>query len=310
MSIKNLIINLIERRWLGAPLRVVGRLTRRRRYLGGLINPFYLPTTLVENGVARLIAYPDSYIDLVSGLRGAVRLSTRTFEPEISYLIQTLIDEDDVILDIGANVGLHTVRFAQLAHKGHVYAFEPVKEMAKRLSQNCSLNRVENVTIVDCALGVRNETLPISVNVAGIGLEGTSSLTGSFHVEDHPENYETRNVPVRRLDDLIQELGIDRRISLIKMDTEGFETFVIEGALETLRKNDPVMIIEAHSRRLKAAGKSFDWYLEIFPDYHIFIMPAISRTNPYLRLEPLGPNQPEIAVNLLLLPSAKFHSVG
>ncbi len=310
MSIKNLIINLIERRWLGAPLRVVGRLTRRRRYLGGLINPFYLPTTLVENGDSRLIAYPDSYIDLVSGLRGAVRLSTRTFEPEVSYLIQTLINKDDVILDIGANVGLHTVRFAQLAYEGHVYAFEPVKEMAKRLSQNCSLNRVENVTIVDCALGVRNETLPISVNIAGVGLEGTSSLTGSFHVEDHPENYETRNVPVRKLDDLIQELGIDRRINLIKMDTEGFETFVIEGALETLRKNKPVMIIEAHSRRLKAAGKSFDWYLETFPDYDVFIMPAISRTNPYIRLEPLSPNQPEIAVNLLMLPSAKFHSVG
>lgn len=307
MSAKTLIIELIERRWIGAIFRIAGRSTRYRSHLKGLINPFHLPTTLVDNGGSRLIAYPNSYLDLAAGLNRAVRLSVDTYEPEISYLIGSLIKEDDVVLDIGANVGLHTVKFAQIAKKGHVFAFEPVKEMAERLSQNCALNRLENVTIVESALGERSEMLPIAVNIAGAGLEGTSSLVESFHVEDHPENYKTRNVPVRRLDDLIEELGIDGRIGFIKMDTEGFETFVLEGAGETVRKNKPIMIIEAHSRRLEKAGKSFEWYLEKFPDYHVFILPAISRTNPYLRLEPLRPGQPEIAVNLVLLPRTNSH---
>ncbi len=51
-----------------------------------------------------------------------------------------------------------------------------------------------------------------------------------------------------------------------------------------------------------AAGRSFQWYLDTFPDHHIFIVYAADRTNPYLRLAPLTPDQPEIAVNLLLLP--------
>jgi len=302
MSVKAFVIELIERRWIGAVFRVVGRSTRYRSHLGGLINPFHLPTTLVNNHGSRLVAYPKSYLDLAGGLNRAVRLSVDVFEPEISYLVETFIKEDDIVLDIGANVGLHTVKFAQIAKKGHVYAFEPVREMADRLSQNCALNRLENVTIVEAALGSQSGTLPISVNISGAGLEGTSSLVDSVHVENHPENYKARDVPVRRLDDLVEGFGIDGRIAFIKMDTEGFETYVFEGATETVKKNKPIMIVEAHSRRLKKAGKSFEWYLDNFPEYHVFILPAISRTNPYFRLEPLKPCQPEIAVNLLFLP--------
>ena len=62
------------------------------------------------------------------------------------------------------------------------------------------------------------------------------------------------------------------------------------------------MIIEAHSTRLAKVGLSFQWYLETFPDYHALIVYSITPANPYLRLEPLGDEPPEIAVNLLLLP--------
>ncbi len=71
--------------------------------------------------------------------------------------------------------------------------------------------------------------------------------------------------------------------------------------MKTLEKPS-AMIVEAHSRRLAKAGKSFQWYLDTFADYHIFVMPAVDRANPYFRLVPLTAEQPEIAVNLLLLP--------
>ncbi len=299
---KSLILDVLENRVLGWPLRLLGGLTRGRPKILGFINPFYVPRWTVERHGARLLADHDDYVARVSKDSRIVRFDPGTYEPEISYLIETLIKPDDVVLDIGANVGLHTVAFAHAAAQGHVFAFEPVDEMADKLSRNCALNGIENVTLVRCALGDAETTMDMNVNIAGKGMEGTSSLTSTVHVDAHPEWYDRRRVPVRRLDDLIGDLMPEARIGFVKIDTEGFETFIIKGGLDVLRRDRPRMILEAHTRQLAAAGKSFQWYLDTFPDYHVLVIYAPSRANPYLRLEPLDPDQPEIAVNLLLLP--------
>ena len=302
MGWKQAILDLIEHPIAGYPARALGRLTWHRSHIAGMINPFHLPTILVDRDGSPLIARPGTYLFMNSGRENAVRFGPEQYEPEISYLIDYLIKDTDVVLDIGANVGLHTVAFARKVTKGHVYSFEPVAEMAERLSENVALNGLTNVTLVPCGLGAEDDTLEMSVNIGGAGLEGTSTIAGSVHLDREPENYETRQVPVRRLDAIVQSLGIKERIGFVKIDTEGFETWVIEGGLETIREHRPAMIVEAHSRRLAAAGKDFQWYLDQFPDYHILIIYPVNRVNPYLRLVPLTATQPEIAVNLLLLP--------
>lgn len=302
MGFKQLILDTIERPLAGLPARMLGRLTWRHSHLFGMINPFHVPAILVDRDGSPLIARPDTYLFMNSGREHAIKFGPEQYEPEISYLIDYLIRDDDVVLDIGANVGLHTVAFARKASSGHVYSFEPVAEMADRLSANVALNGLENVTLVPCGLGGADDTVEMAVNIGGAGLEGTSTIAGSVHLDREPGNYETRSVPVRRLDGVVASLNIDGRIGLIKIDTEGFETWVIEGGMETIRTHRPAMIVEAHSRRLAAAGKSFRWYQETFPDYHILIVYPVNRTNPYLRLVPLAEEPPEIAVNLLLLP--------
>lgn len=309
MSLKQAILDLIERPVAGFAARAVGRLTWRRSHLFGMINPFHVPAIVVDRDGNPLMALPGTYLFMNSGRQKAVRFGPDQYEPEISFLIDYLIREDDIVLDIGANVGLHTVAFARAASKGHVFAFEPVVEMANRLSANVSLNGLKNVTLVPCGLGATDETVEMSVNVGGAGLEGTSTIAGSVHLDREPENYDQRQVPVRRLDGLADNLVKDGTIGFIKIDTEGFETWVIEGGLETMRRHRPPMIIEAHSRRLAAAGKSFQWYLDTFPDYHILIVYPVNRVNPYLRLVPLSGEQPEIAVNLLLLPRTSLAEI-
>ena len=310
MGLKQTILDLIECRIAGYPARLIGRLTSRSPRLFGMINPFHVPALVVERDGNSLLAEPGTYLFLRAGRRHALRFAPDEYEPEISFLIRNLVREDHTVLDIGANVGLHTVAFARAVPKGHVYAFEPVAEMAERLSRNAALNGLKNVTVVPCGLGAADETAEMWVNVAGDGLEGTSTIAGSVHSERMPDNYVRRNVPVRRLDGLVQTLAIEGPIGFVKIDTEGFETWVIEGGLETLRRHRPAMIVEAHSRRLAAAGKSFQWYLDTFPDYHILIIYPVNRTNPYLRLVPLTAAQPEIAVNLLMLPKAASASVS
>ena len=302
MGVKQAILDLIEHPVAGFPARLIGRLTWRRSHLLGMINPFHVPAIVVDRDGNSLMAQPGTYLFMNSGREAAIRFSPDQYEPEISYLINYLIRKDDVVLDIGANVGLHTVAFARAAPHGHVYSFEPVAEMADRLSANAALNGLDNVTLVPCGLGAADDAAEMSVNIGGAGLEGTSTIAGSVHLDREPGNYERRKVPVRRLDGLVESLGIGGRIGFIKIDTEGFETWVIEGGLETIRRHRPSMIVEAHSRRLEAAGKSFQWYLDTFPEYHILIIYPVNRVNPYLRLIPLVGEQPEIAVNLLLLP--------
>lgn len=300
---KSVILGLIEHRILGAPVRLIGGLTRRRARLFGLRNPFHVPAWTIELGGGRYLADPTSYLALGSPASARVRFDPDRYEPEIEYLIETLVGPGDVVLDIGANVGLHTVALARrVGAKGQVYAFEPVAEMARRLSENVALNGLRNVTLVGCALGDEDGTATMKVNVGGAGMEGTSSLADSIHARRHPEHYVERDIEVRRLDGVMARMDSQARVGFIKIDTEGFETMIIEGGLETLKRDRPAMIVEAHTTRLAQAGKLFGWYLDTFPDHHVLIIHAVTRANPYLRLEPLTPDQPEIAVNLLLLP--------
>lgn len=303
---KSLILDLIEHPVLGAPARLIGGLTRRRSRLFGLTNPFHVPVWTIELGGARYHADPLSYLALGSPATARVRFEPDRYEAEIEYLIETLVGPGDVVLDIGANVGLHTVALARrVGAQGRVYAFEPVAEMAERLSTNVALNGLDNVTLVRCALGNEEGPQTMKVNVAGPGLEGTSSLADSIHVRRHPERYVDREIAVRRLDDVMARMDPDARLGFVKIDTEGFETMVIEGGLEILKRDRPAMIVEAHSTRLAQVGKSFGWYSDTFPDHHVLIVHAVTRANPYLRLEPLRAEPPEIAVNLLLLPKVR-----
>jgi FkbM family methyltransferase len=294
---KRLVLSLLNKPFPGV---LVGRLfgfLRHRRTVLGLTNPLYVSHYLIEQEGGRYLAANDSYLARAGQV---VRLDPSAFEPEITYLIRSMVRPGDSVIDVGANVGFHTVAFAKVC--GHVYAFEPVAEMAERASINCALNGLDNVTLFRFALGEKTGEMEMNVNVSGGGMEGTSSFLKTVHINRAQEHYQPRKVSVRRLDDVLAEAKPAGRVSFIKIDTEGFEPMVLRGAMETIRKHRPAMIVEAHSKRLKDTGLTFKWYLDTFPNYHTLIVYAATPANPYLRLEPLTEEPPEIAVNLLLLP--------
>ncbi len=268
----------------------------------GFRNPFYLSTFVIERGDTHFIATADSYLFLSSPVESRLTFDGMTYEAEITFLMRKLVRSGDIVLDIGANVGLHTTLLAGLVGPGRVIAFEPVEEMAEKLSANCALNRVTNVTLCPFALGAENGEAEIQVNMGDPGMEGTNSMISSVHVTNRPDHYEQRSIQVKRLDEIATDLDIRDQIDFIKIDTEGFEPMVINGGLETIRRTRPTMLVEAHSNRLKEVGLSFNWYRQTFPEYHIFMIHAVTPANPYLHLEPLTEEPPEIAVNLLLLP--------
>jgi FkbM family methyltransferase len=148
------------------------------------------------------------------------------------------------VLDIGSNVGLTAIGFDQLVPEGKVFAFEPSPQNYRLLQKNLKENSCLRVEAVNKAVG--SSTGEVSFfDVPGYGagsfaLNDVSQLAARHHAEDRIE------IPCVRIDDFVEDLGLDR-IDLIKIDVEGFELDVLEGARKTLARFRPITILEFNS---------------------------------------------------------------
>lgn len=153
-------------------------------------------------------------------------------EEEEQALLLALLDDGDVFYDIGANIGFFSAIAARLVgSEGHVYAFEPIPESAKVAVKNAQLNGFEQVTVVEVAVSSTN-------GYVSMGTENNYSETytvGSGEVQ----------VQCVTLDNVIEDSNF-RAPDFIKIDVEGHEIDVIQGAAEVLRTEQPVLLIEVH----------------------------------------------------------------
>lgn len=167
-------------------------------------------------------------------------------------LLGTLLHEDSVFVDVGANQGEFTVAAAMLVPKGRVYACEPVSEYRGRLSENIRLNGFRNVQILPVALGEQEGDLPIYDQPEdfwdGTRHEGLPTLFSS-----DTRRHQRELVAVKRLDQVVRDLG-PSRIDVIKLDIEGAEWMALRGAADTLARYRPVLILEIGRETCRAAG--------------------------------------------------------
>lgn len=147
---------------------------------------------------------------------------------ELEYLRKNVIPRNAVILDIGANIGNHTVFFGKVCKAKKIYCFEPVDETYKTLCKNIELNGLENVAAAN--------------NVALGNVSGKAKIKffnprqiGSTQVEEAPDG----DMNMARLDDYTFD-----RIDFIKIDVEKYELNLLKGARETLTKHSPAIFIE------------------------------------------------------------------
>lgn len=166
-----------------------------------------------------------------------------------SYVLQAQLSIDPVIFDVGANIGLTTVMASRRAGVvGSVHAFEPGPEAYEHLSLTVSSNNLKNVIMHQIAIG--------SVNGLMRFQEDSTSSASHLVVDGVSLGQSTRSVPVRRLDDVVSELGLTR-LDLIKIDVEGHELSVLDGAVGTIRKFNPIIFMEFNSWTLSIYGNQF-----------------------------------------------------
>lgn len=192
--------------------------------------------------------------------------SFTSFRNEQQHILalSRLLKPDSCTIDVGAHAGTFLGRFLNCSPKGHHFAFEPLSDLHEALHHR--FNCYSNVTLVNKA--VSNKCGQSDFYRAN-GVLGTSSLRRWQHPQQG-NNIEIINVEVVTLD---REINRSQPISYIKIDVEGAELEVIEGALELIRRARPTMCIEHHkvaSNSFGAQGSSnlFDALTDL--DYRIF----------------------------------------
>ncbi|HEY4196026.1 MAG TPA: FkbM family methyltransferase [Mucilaginibacter sp.] len=178
-------------------------------------------------------------------------LSTGTYEDEINKLIRISLKPGNNALDIGANIGLQSIRMGQsVGNAGHVYSFEPLNYLQSKFKKNIALNRLENVTLFPFALSNQAGEIACSINE-------NNWNQGTFSLGDKSNGDKTQQILIKVADELpeIKELS---RLDLIKIDVEGFEFQVLKGVVATLRKHKPRIIFEYDSNYWAANGQQIN----------------------------------------------------
>jgi FkbM family methyltransferase len=135
------------------------------------------------------------------------------------------VDHPRCVVDVGANIGVFSLYQSMLKRAEQVIAFEPSPEVFSRLMQNIELNDIKNVRVVNAAVG--NESGTLSFSESRISANSKVSEIGAL------------KVTCVRLDDELRDVS---RIDILKIDTEGYETHVLRGAGETLKKTERIAV--------------------------------------------------------------------
>jgi FkbM family methyltransferase len=176
----------------------------------------------------------------------------RSFEPDESEVIAGVTAADAVCIDVGANVGYYTLLMASLTPRGQVHSFEPVPRNFHLLSANVLLNGFENVVLNCCAVGNRDGEMSFTVSEDG--------AYSSFLDTGRRAQSRTIIVPARTLVSYCRQRGL-RRIDFMKVDVEGAEQLVLEGAsgcLEDVDLRPKLMMIELYEPMLRTYGTCID----------------------------------------------------
>lgn len=217
-------------------------------------------------------------------------------EPDSLSAIKKLIKQGDTVLDVGANIGFYALLFSKLAGpEGHVIAFEPTARAFQKLKRNKDLNPdvcTRNLALEKIAIADR------SVKLQAVEFRSSWRLFGPKAEIEH------ELVDILTIDEYLEKHGLTR-VDFIKVDVDGYEYKVIQGALRTLQLHKPVLMMEFGHYTLEGVGDR----LEALVDCLFRLGYAIRRDEEFYlfrdRSEILAAVPPESTINVICLPDSR-----
>jgi FkbM family methyltransferase len=219
--------------------------------------------------------------------------------PRAHPAVLAFLRPSSIAIDLGANLGEWTVPLARaVGAAGRVIAIEPMPHSAAALESTLAANGLRQAEVIRCAIGNHDGTAEFSVPV----VTSARTDTGTAHIGPARAGHQALRVPLRSLDSLAGERRLDR-LDLIKIDVEGHERQVLDGAASILDRYHPVLVLETGHEaegdrpvihdQLRGLGYRM---LGILLDYGM----ATADWQAYIALKP--PFRPGDAHNLLLVP--------
>ncbi len=173
------------------------------------------------------------------------------YERECMQVVSRFLREGDMALDIGANIGLYSLLMGKrVSPHGRVYAFEPASKSFEALINHLSLNSLSQIIQGHLALvGSKAEIQRFFED----GTNGTNRIGGSWF--DGPETVQVDR-PTIIIDEFLEQRGGISR--LIKIDVEGYEFQVLQGARKTLQTSRCRVLCEMHPNLWAELGHDWD----------------------------------------------------
>ncbi|WP_320675079.1 FkbM family methyltransferase [Prochlorococcus sp. MIT 1341] len=215
----------------------------------------YIQNNSTRNAPVPLACISNTYLSIVI-------MSSGVYEVKELGLVESMLkqfDDLDLMIDIGANIGNHSIFLSKYFNT--IIAFEPQPILVSLLEHNLKFCQEKDYQIFPIALGAKQSEAFISFNRFNPGGASLSEDSG------------TTKVQVEKLDDVLDsaDLPAESKVSLIKIDVEGMEADVIRGATKTIEKYRPIVLFETDRRPTSTVNDDYLYeYLES-NDYSFYV---------------------------------------
>ena len=224
----------------------------------GVIDIFTLGRGVTKkiNGIA--VKFPANYF----------RYFPDDYEKENFSLIDTVVNKGDIVIDIGAHIGLMAVVLGKrIGENGKIYSFEPTPYSFTVLKKTIRLNKLEKIiTPINQAVAATSGSIEFNAN--------KENVSNSIVSYDYNSGHQKMTVTTISVDEFVKQQQLSR-LNFIKIDAEGVELDVLKGAKETLLQFDLKMILALHPLAVAAKGDTMEeiydtlttWGYKIFRDH-------------------------------------------
>jgi len=159
------------------------------------------------------------------------------FEYPMVKLFRKLVNVGDVVFDVGANIGVHTLVLSHLVGEtGLVVAVEPCPPIVDKIRSVLDLNDIKNVKLLPYALSDKNATVELFWRS-----DDTNEGQATFWANGATNTKAV--VKTQTLDEIVRQNSINH-VNLIKLDIQGAEFQALQGASDTIRQHKPILIFE------------------------------------------------------------------
>lgn len=179
------------------------------------------------------------------------------------FVLEKFLKKGDTFIDVGANQGEYSLWAARkVGNRGKVVAFEPMPQLYDQLIENIRLNTEFHKTISPVKLGLSDKKGEVILYASEDSNEGTNTIynTDKFSIE-------IGQIQLDTLDAQLKELNVNE-VNFLKIDVEGAELQVLKGALTTLEKHRPILLLEINKDACIAGGYQPEDILELLKPFN------------------------------------------